>query len=95
MLMINGGRRYCDPRRAYILTLADNQRVEEDMKRAGAVLCIVLGSLVALALAIDLVVSISRKSFDPWWLWLIGVLALGALSIAAGILLWLENRKTE
>jgi len=50
---------------------------------------------VALALAIDLVVSISRNSFDPWWLWLMGVLVLGALSIAAGILLWLENRKTE
>ena len=50
---------------------------------------------VALALAIDLVVSFSRNSFDPWWLWLMGVLVLGALSIAGGILLWLENRKTE
>jgi uncharacterized membrane protein YdcZ (DUF606 family) len=65
------------------------------MKRAGAVLCIVVGSTLAIVLVVELFVSISRRSFGPWWFWLGGILGLAILSIAAGILLWLEGRKTE
>ena len=58
------------------------------MKRAGAVLCIVFGSVVAIALALDLLVSIlHRKSFSPWWFWLTGTLAVGILGIVAGSLI--------
>jgi drug/metabolite transporter (DMT)-like permease len=62
------------------------------MKRAGAVLCIVVGSTLAIVLVVELVVSIPRRSFAPSWFWLRGILGLGILSIAAGFLLW---RKTE
>jgi hypothetical protein len=52
----------------------------------------ILASGLALALGIDLVVSIFRGHFSPWWFWLTGVLAVGVLGIIAGILISL-NRK--
>jgi hypothetical protein len=65
------------------------------MNRAAAaigVFCMILASGLALALGIDLVVSIFRGHFSPWWFWLTGVLAVGVLGIIAGILISL-NRK--
>lgn len=58
-----------------------------ELRQAAAVLCIVVGSFIAIALAAHLVISISHKSYDPWWFWLAGVLVMGVLGIVAGILL--------
>ena len=56
-----------------------------------AALCIVVGVVIAIALVAHLGISISHKSYDPWWFWLGGVLAVGVLGIVAGIMLGRER----
>lgn len=58
------------------------------------ILCIVLDLLLGAGLAIYLIVSISHRDFSPWWVWPAGVLTIGVLGIAAGVLLRV-NRKGE
>jgi polyferredoxin len=58
-----------------------------------AVLCIVLGSLIAIALVVKFVGALLRGDFSPWWMWLVGILAVGILGIAAGSLLSAERKE--
>ena len=58
-----------------------------------AVLCIVLGSLIAIALVVKFVVALPRGDFSPWWMWLVGILAVNILGIAAGSLLRAERKE--
>jgi len=60
------------------------------MNRAAAaagVFCLTMASLLALALIANLVASVLRGYFSPWWFWLTGTLAVGVLGIIAGSLM--------
>jgi uncharacterized membrane-anchored protein len=62
-----------------------------ELRQVAAALCIVVGVVIAIVLVVHLGISISHKSYDPWWFWLGGVLAVGVLGIVAGILLGRER----
>jgi hypothetical protein len=67
---------------------------ETGMNRTGVavgVFCLILASALALALLIELVISIFSGHFLPWWFWLLGLLGVGVLGIVAGSLLALNR----
>jgi ABC-type Fe3+ transport system permease subunit len=56
---------------------------EPKVKQAAGVICLALAMAIVAVLLAGLALSIFHKSFEPWWLWLGGVLTMGAFGISA------------
>ncbi len=52
----------------------------------------ILSGLFALGLAVNLVWSLLKRDFSPWWLWPVGIITVLVLMIIAGNLLRLADK---